>query len=137
MLQQIIWLSSAKLESVPLNPLMNCVVVEFQRKLPLNKWFCGFLWWCVYSLYLCSSWSYVWISLDRFIAIWMSNWYRIHGKKEKMKKPLFLITAIMFVIMSPNLIFRETIKPEGSDVHSKQNNLLVLFYSKRLRQRKD
>ena len=78
------------------------------------EWLCRFLWWNTYSLYACSSWSYVWISLDRFVAIWIPNWYRIRGKKDKVKLPLLVFTLLVYLLMSPNVFFRE-LSPETDE----------------------
>ena len=70
-------------------------------------WACRFVWWNTYALYACSSWSYVWISLDRCLAIWKPRWYRVHGKRKNARLFVILFTAIMYLMMSPNVFLRQ------------------------------
>ena len=86
---------------------MLLVLVFDSSKNSLNEWVCCILWWNTYSLYGCSSWSYVWISLDRFLAIWKPSWYRLNGTKAKARKTLIIFTVLVYILMSPNILFRE------------------------------
>ena len=108
---------------------------DFQRldanliKLPSSGWVCGGLRWVLSSCEMCSAWAYVWISVDRYLAIMKPNWYRVNGKKEKVK-PLFLIFTVVSVLMcTPALILFHRKIFQLHCLDEDMNNAYVCYWS--------
>ncbi len=54
-------------------------------------------------IYACSGFSYVWIALDRFLAIASHNFYRQHCTQRNAAKLLLLATLLLCCLMIPLL----------------------------------
>ena len=74
-------------------------------ELPESGWVCGSLQWLLVSFEACSAWAYVWLTLDRYLAVMQPNWYRVNGEKERVKRPLIIFTVLVFILSSPFLFF--------------------------------
>ena len=60
-----------------------------------------------HSIIFCSCYSYAWISLDRFAAVWMHRLYKRHCTALNGKKFLTLITLLLCAAILPKLTFAE------------------------------
>ena len=98
-------------------------------KLPSSGWTCGTLRWILGSFEVCSTWAYVWISLDRYLATMKPNWYRINGRKEKVKRPLFIATLSSFMLTSPMLFLFHKKIFKWHCLEEDMNNAYVCYWS--------
>ena len=98
-------------------------------KLPASGWVCGSLQWLLTSFEACSSWAYVWLSLDRYLAIMKPNWYRVNGGKDRAKRPLFIFTVLVFILASPLLLFWQKKDPDIHCLEEDMNNAYKCYWS--------
>ena len=90
---------------------------------------CGSLFWLLTSFEACSTWAYVWLSLDRYLAIMKPNWYRVNGGKDRAKRPLIIFTLLVFILSSPFLFFWHEKNTEFFCLEEDKNNAYRCYWS--------
>ena len=98
-------------------------------KLPGSGWVCGSLQWLLISFEACSAWGYVWLTLDRYLAVMQPNWYRVNGEKERVKRPLIIFTVLVFFLSSPYLFFYHIKIPGFFCLEEDMNNAYKCYWS--------
>ena len=95
----------------------------------LPRWICGSLKFFLVGFDACSAWGYVWLSLDRYLAIMKPHWYRINGEKDKPKRPLLLFTLLIFMIQFPTPFLFNKFMPEWHCLEEDLNNAYMCYWS--------